>query len=50
MRAVVYHEVILHADLGYRIVDKIRHVQGVVAVRDKLAYPPAEVSFAGLQF
>jgi CBS-domain-containing membrane protein len=38
------------ADLGYRIVDKIRHVQGVVAVRDKLAYPPAEVSFAGLQF
>jgi CBS domain-containing protein len=38
------------ADLGHRIVDKIRHVQGVVAVRDKLAYPPAEVSFAGLQF
>jgi CBS domain-containing protein len=38
------------ADLGHRIVDKIRHVQGVVAVRDKLGYPPAEVSFAGLQF
>jgi CBS domain-containing protein len=38
------------ADLGYRIVDKIRHVQGVVAVRDKLAYPPAEASFAGLRF
>jgi CBS domain-containing protein len=38
------------ADLGHRIVDKIRRVQGVVAVRDNLAYPPAEVSFAGLQF
>jgi CBS domain-containing protein len=38
------------ADLGDRIVDKIRHVQGVVAVHDKLAYPPAEASFAGLRF
>jgi CBS domain-containing protein len=38
------------ADLGHRIVDKIRHVQGVVAVHDKLAYPPAEASFAGLHF
>ena len=38
------------ADLGHRIVDKIRHVQGVVAVRDKLAYPPPEASFAGLHF
>ena len=38
------------ADLGHRIVDKIRHVQGVVAVHDKLAYPPAEAPFAGLQF
>jgi len=38
------------ADLGHRIVDKIRHVQGVVAVHDKLAYQPAEASFAGLKF
>src|SRR5580704_10445803 len=38
------------ADLGHRIVDKIRHVQGVVAVRDKLAYPPAEASLAGQHF
>jgi len=38
------------ADLGHRILDKIRHVQGVVAVHDKLAYPPAEASFAGLHF
>jgi predicted transcriptional regulator len=38
------------ADLGHRIVDKIRRVQGVVAVHDKLAYPPAEASFAGLRF
>jgi CBS domain-containing protein len=38
------------ADLGHRIVDRIRHIQGVVAVRDKLAYPPAEASFAGLRF
>jgi CBS-domain-containing membrane protein len=38
------------ADLGHRIVDKIRHVQGVVAVHDKLRDPPAEASFAGLHF
>ena len=38
------------ADLGHRIVDKIRHVQGIVAVHDELAYPPAEASFAGLRF
>jgi CBS domain-containing protein len=38
------------ADLGHRVVDKIRRVQGVVAVHDNLAYPPAEVSFADLQF
>ncbi len=38
------------AALGHRIVDKIRHVQGVVAVRDELAYPPAERSIAGLYF
>jgi CBS domain-containing protein len=38
------------ADLGHRIVDKIRHVQGVVAVHDKLGDPPAEASFVGLHF
>jgi CBS domain-containing protein len=38
------------ADLGHRIVDKIWRVQGVVAVHDELAYPPAEASFAGLRF
>ncbi len=38
------------ADLGHRITDKIRRVQGVVSVRDNLAYPPAGASFAGLQF
>ena len=29
-------------DLGHKLVTRIRHVQGVVAVRDKLAYPPPE--------
>jgi CBS-domain-containing membrane protein len=38
------------ADLGHRLVTRMRHVQGVVAVRDKLAYPPAERSIAGLYF
>jgi CBS-domain-containing membrane protein len=38
------------ADLGHRIVDKIRHVQGVVAVHDKLGDPPAGASFASLHF
>jgi CBS-domain-containing membrane protein len=38
------------ADLGHHIVDKIRHVQGVVAVHDKLGDPPAEASFADLHF
>ena len=28
--------------LGHEIVQRIRHVQGVVAVRDRLSYPPAE--------
>jgi CBS-domain-containing membrane protein len=36
------------ADLGHNLVTKIRHVQGVVAVDDKLAYPPSERSVAGL--
>jgi CBS domain-containing protein len=30
------------APLGRDIVDRARHVQGVVAVRDRLTYPPAE--------
>jgi CBS domain-containing protein len=39
------------ADLGRNLVTRIRHVQGVVAVRDELAYPPAERSLpAGLYF
>ena len=38
------------ADLGHRLVTRIRHVQGVVAVRDELAYPPPERSIAGLYF
>jgi CBS-domain-containing membrane protein len=38
------------ADLGHDLVDKVRHVRGVVAVRDELAYPPQERSVAGLYF
>jgi CBS domain-containing protein len=30
------------APLGRDIVDRVRHVQGVVAVRDRLSYPPPE--------
>jgi CBS domain-containing protein len=30
------------ASLGHNLVDKIRDVQGVVAVRDELAYPPPD--------
>lgn len=29
------------ASLGHDIIDEVRHVQGVVAVRDRLSYPPA---------
>jgi CBS domain-containing protein len=36
------------AKLGRELVNKIRHVRGVVAVRDELTYPPAERSIAGL--
>jgi hypothetical protein len=28
--------------VGHDIIDAIRHVEGVVAVRDRLTYPPAE--------
>jgi CBS-domain-containing membrane protein len=38
------------ANLGHELVAKIRHVRGVVAVRDELSYPPAERSVAGLYF
>ena len=37
------------ANLGHELVDAIRHVQGVVAVRDELACP-VEASIAGLYF
>ena len=37
------------ADLGHSLVTRIQHVQGVVAVRDMLAYPPPE-RIAGLYF
>ena len=36
--------------LGHVIVRKIRHVQGVVAVRDRLSYPDADASIAGPGF
>jgi CBS-domain-containing membrane protein len=36
------------ADLGHKLVTKIRRVRGVVAVDDKLVYPPSERSVAGL--
>ena len=32
------------ADMGHDIVDVVRHLDGVVAVRDKLTYPPAAAS------
>ena len=35
------------AVLGHVIVRKVRHVQGVVAVRDRLSYPDASASIAG---
>src|SRR5579859_1228485 len=38
------------AELGHSLVTRIRHVQGVVAVRDELAYPPPERKIAGLYF
>jgi CBS domain-containing protein len=36
------------AVIGRNLVDRIRRVPGVVAIRDELAYPPAEQSIAGL--
>jgi len=33
-------------DVGHEIVQRVRHVPGVVAVRDRLSYPPREASDA----
>ena len=30
------------SEVGHEIVHRVRHVQGVVAVRDRLSYPPPE--------
>jgi hypothetical protein len=38
------------ADQGHTLVDRIRHLIGVVAVRDELNGPPAEESIAGQYF
>jgi CBS domain-containing protein len=32
------------SDVGHDLVHRIRHVPGVVAIRDRLSYPPREVS------
>jgi CBS domain-containing protein len=38
------------ATLGHELLNRIGQVRGVVAVRDELAYPPADRSIAGLYF
>jgi CBS domain-containing protein len=38
------------ADLGRNLMNRIRHVAGVVAVRDELSWPPPERSIAGVHF
>jgi CBS domain-containing protein len=38
------------ADVGRDLMNRIQHVQGVVAVRDELGWLPAEQSIAGLYF
>jgi CBS-domain-containing membrane protein len=38
------------ADLGRNLMNRIRHVTGVVALRDELSWPPPERSVAGLYF
>ena len=38
------------AYVGHNIIDEIRHVEGVVAVRDRLVYPPADPAPAGPLF
>ena len=37
------------SDVGHELVDRIRHVPGVVAVRDRLSYPPREASDPALR-
>lgn len=38
------------AELGRNLMNRIRHVTGVVAVRDELSWPPPERSVAGIYF
>jgi CBS domain-containing protein len=38
------------ASVGHEIVGEVWHVEGVVAVRDRLAYPPDERSYVGAHF
>ncbi len=38
------------ADLGRNLMNRIRHVSGVVAVRDELNWPPPEQLIAGVYF
>jgi CBS-domain-containing membrane protein len=38
------------ADLGHNLVTRIRHLRGVVAVRDELTYPPSDQPIAGQYF
>jgi CBS-domain-containing membrane protein len=38
------------AEVGHNLVTRIRQVQGVVVVRDKLVYPPTDRHIAGLYF
>ncbi|HLK74416.1 MAG TPA: CBS domain-containing protein [Streptosporangiaceae bacterium] len=38
------------ADMSRNLMNRIRHVTGVVAVRDELSWPPPERSIAGLYF
>lgn len=38
------------AEVGHHLMNRIRHVTGVVAVRDELSWPPPERSIAGLYF
>jgi osmotically-inducible protein OsmY len=35
-------------DMGRSLMERIRHVTGVVAVRDELSWPPPERSIAGI--
>jgi CBS-domain-containing membrane protein len=38
------------AEVGHNLVTRIRQVQGVVVVRDKLVYPPTDRHIAGLYY